>query len=704
MKYYCFDSYDDLTKPDISDNALMVLENRFLLKDENGNIIETPQEMFMRVANSVCAYGDDESRKNMAKDFYEEMANLRFLPNSPTLFNAGTKNPMLHACFVIPVEDSMIEIFDAVKNAAMIHKMGGGVGYDFSELRPSGANISTTHGISSGPISFMSVFSAASGVITAAGKRDGANMGVMRCDHPSIFEFLDCKKEEGKLHNFNLSVAITDEFMKALETKSDIELEFKDKIYDKVPAKKIWDLIVENAWLNGEPGIIFIDKINQKHPLKKQGAIKSTNPCGEQPLLPYEACILGSINVEKFYHVESNNVNFVELEKTVAIATRFLDYSIDVSQYPLKEIEEKVKHNRKIGLGIMGFANLCLKMGIRYGDSDAKTLMCLIMTCIDSESKLTSEVIAEEYGIPKGLSDEGFTRRNATLTTIAPTGTISIIANTSSGIEPLFDFEYTRRGLNGKIWTEKNKLVEKIILDNDGVIPYHVVKASDVTPTEHVQMQAKAQKWTDNSISKTINLPNEATKNDINNVMLFAYATECKGLTVYRDGSRNEQVLTSKPKDDYIEENIISLERDEICKGESRKMPLCCGNLYVTINNDESQENIVEVFATLGKGGTCSSAMLEVIGRLISLCARAGIPINNIIKQLKGVSCGNVSFGNGYKALSCPDAIAKALSDYIGEDVPIRLNGMQKMCPDCKSDLVINEGCAHCQACGYKKC
>ncbi|MDW8048458.1 MAG: vitamin B12-dependent ribonucleotide reductase [Nitrososphaerota archaeon] len=564
---------DDLK---LSLNAVSVLERRYLRKDETGRVVETPAQMFRRVARAIAApeklYRESVDLNKVENEFYQMMANLEFLPNSPTLMNAGTDIGQLSACFVLPIGDSIEEIFDALKYMAIIHKSGGGTGFSFSRLRPKGDVVKSTMGVASGPVSFMKIFDAATDVIKQGGRRRGANMGVLRVDHPDIIEFITAKEKEGVLTNFNISVGITDSFMNAVEKDEEYSLinPRTGKAVKQVRARDIFDLIVTMAWRTGDPGIIFLDEINRKNPTPHVGMIECTNPCGEVPLLPYESCNLGSINLSKM--VADGEIDWDRLEKTTKLAVNFLDNVIDANKYPLPEIEKSTKANRKIGLGVMGFAEMLIQLEVSYDSEEALSIAEKVMSFISNKAREMSVQLGEERGsfpnFPGSLWEkEGYKyMRNATVTSIAPTGTISIIAGTSSGIEPLFAVSFIRNVMGTQIW-EVNPIFEKIakkrgFYNSDIIakitkagsirlieeIPWDVRRifptALDIKPEWHVRIQAAFQKYTDNAVSKTVNMPQDATLEDVRRVFLLAYKLKCKGITVYRYGSRVEQVLT----------------------------------------------------------------------------------------------------------------------------------------------------------------
>lgn len=753
-----------LIEPVLTQNAMEVLKRRYLKKNEEGKVIETPKDLFWRVARAIAEaekiYDSNADVDAVALKFYEAIATMKFMPNSPTLMNAGRELGQLSACFVLPVGDSMESIFDAIKNTALIHKSGGGTGFSFSRIRPKNDVVRSTHGISSGPVSFMQVFDAATETIKQGGTRRGANMGILRVDHPDIMEFITCKEDKKRLNNFNISVGVTENFMKAVEKDEEYELinPRTKSCVKKIRARDVFNKIVEMAWLNGEPGIIFLDRLNRDNPTPKIGEIESTNPCGEQPLLPFESCNLGSINLSKF--VDGNEIDYDSLRETVRLAVRFLDNVIDVNRYPLKQIEEMTKANRKIGLGVMGFADLLLKLAIPYNSEEALKVAEDVMSFIQREGRKMSQELAEIRGEFPNFKESiyntnGKKMRNATITTIAPTGTISMIAGCSSGIEPLFAITYIKNVLDNTHLIECNqlfieiakregfysdKLIEKISKTGRVTDVYEVperwrrvfVTAHEITPEWHVKMQAAFQKYTDNAVSKTVNFPKHATKEDVAKVYILAYKLGCKGVTVYRDGSREEQVLNinsvNKDESSSTEQKIYAKltprPRPEAIRGITRRMTTGCGNLYVTINSDEIGP--FEVFTSMGKAGGCATSQAEAIGRLISLALRAGVDPEHIVKQLAGVRCPVPAWEKGEMILSCADAISKALKLFLDEynngstkekgnkevkscsekkplTLPVMTDGFRP-CPHCESPLVFEEGCYNCKSCGYSKC
>ena len=751
------------TEPALSPNSVTVLKKRYLRKKESGEM-ETPKDLFVRVAKNIAEaelkFDKNADVDSVADLFYTQMATLKFLPNSPTLMNAGNALQQLSACFVLPVEDSLEGIFEAVKFTALIHKSGGGTGFSFSRLRPKDDSVKTTKGVSSGPVSFMSVFDAATETIKQGGMRRGANMGILRVDHPDIMDFVYAKQDKTKLTNFNLSVGITEEFMKSVKKGTDYDLltpRDRKKVGSK-NAKEVFNEMVRLAWEGGDPGIIFLDRINNANPTPAEGEMESTNPCGEQPLLPYESCNLGSINLVQF--VKNGKIDWEELKNTCRMAVRFLDNVIEMNNYPIKQIDEMTKKNRKIGLGIMGWADMLVMLNIPYNSDKAISLAEEVIKFIRDEGRKMSVKLAETRGSFPGFDKSiypelGFkAMRNATITTIAPTGTISIIAGASSGIEPYFALAYYRNVMDnnklpevnpyflekaheGKFYSESllNKLADAGNAHNLTEVPEEIrkifVTSHEISPEWHVRMQAAFQKYTDNAVSKTVNFENSATIEDVEKAYMLAYDLGCKGITIYRDGSRDNQVLNiGKVKEDAPVDVPVQMpakpkERPAILIGKTTEITTGCGKMYVTINQDQ-EGNVFEVFTSIGKAGGCAQSQSEAIGRLISLNLRSGVEPEFIIKQLKGISC-HMPYGFGsQRVLSCADAVGKALDEAIKNPlntqvirndsitVDTLLADMDKKagnkvvsngaCPDCGAPVEYIEGCLTCQSCGYSKC
>ena len=916
---------------ELTTNAEITLKQRYLLKDEKGEVIETIPEMYDRIAGAIAEaennYNNGEENFSKQKEiFHDMMADLYFLPNSPTIMNAGKEDGQLSACFVLPIEDSMESIFETLKRTALIHKSGGGTGYSFSRIRERDAVVKTTGGIASGPISFMKVYNAATeevkqggcfiagtliqtsdgpkaieslhegdlvysynkdtntwyytpctdpfktktsaevktvvlesgdkiiatpdhpfmiykdngkefvkledlkkgdilvsysgdvrvkeikdhnpedvwnvevpsmhnyavylpnlkdGVIVSNSRR-GAAMAMLRVDHPDILDFIDCKTVDGVLNNFNISVALTDSFMEAVKEDKEYDLisPKNGKVIKTLKAKEVFEKLVNNAWNNGEPGIFFIDRANQYNPTPKEGDYESTNPCGEQILLPNESCNLGSINLANFviedgkgfkdrwnwYKSLNGNTDFISVETllgrvidfdllkfVVENAVRFLDDVIDVNCFPFKEIEQQTKRNRKIGLGIMGFAELLLKIGVPYNSELGRKVAEALMKFISNTAINASIKLARERGVFPTYEDSTWKlmdakMRNATVTTLAPTGTISLIAGTSSGIEPYFSFAYERHILDGKTLLERNELLAEVlkeygiysdelikkIVDNHGMlkgiegIPEEIssvfVSAHEISPRDHILMQASFQKYVDNAISKTINFTNDATKEDIYNAFMLAYDSGCKGTTVYRDGSRSTQVLTtsSKKEEEKKEDstsNIDVYNRPKKLYGSTKTVQIGCGKILVTVNHDNNNK-VKEVIITSGKGGGCH-AQSEAIGRLISISLRANVDINEIIHQLRGIRC-DACKKKGLDGISCPDAIGRYIEEeqkYLDNTLPeitednineekispnVKIieepENESNKCPQCGAQLAHESGCVKCYNCDYSKC
>lgn len=744
----------------ISQNAKLVLEKRYLHKDEYGNPMETPEEMLRRVARAIAEveilYDEKADVKSTEEEFYRMMDELEFLPNSPTLMNAGGELGQLAACFVLPVEDSMEGIFDGVKNAALIHKSGGGTGFSFSRLRPSGSMVKSTGGVASGPISFMKVYNAATEAVKQGGTRRGANMGILRVDHPDILDFISCKEDTSEINNFNISVAITDAFMEALAINGEFDLidPSNKGVVGRLNAREVFEKIAYQAWKTGEPGIVFIDRMNEKNTVPGLGEIESTNPCGEQPLLPYESCNLGSINLVKMLKENGTEVDYDKLRETVHTAVHFLDNVIDANRYPLAEIERVSKSTRKIGLGVMGFADVLLYMGVSYESEEAVQLAGSIMKAIDDYALEKSVKLAEKRGVFSAYDNSiykgsNIRPRNATRTTIAPTGTISLIAGVSSGIEPLFALAYERNVMDGTRMVEINPVFSEALTaqGKDALkVASEIIKAggqaSDYLPASlakvfitspevssegHVHMQAAFQKYTDNAVSKTVNMSEDADIELVKEVYLSAYKQGLKGITIYRDGSRDNQVLSSgkkkeKPVVEIQDNRIKPRARPQMTQGITEKLKIGCGNLYITVNYDE--KGICEVFTNLGRGGGCPSQS-EATSRLISIALRAGVTPDAIIEQLKGIRCQSTLrrkvTDQEVTVLSCPDAIGKALEktlktyvtteqdtfdmiQKIEEEEELAKTTEQGVCPECGSPVEHEGGCMICRACGYSKC
>lgn len=752
-------------------NAKTVLERRYLAKDQDGKVTETIDELFHRVASTIAeadaAYGSTgDEIKELEGQFYDMMTSREFMPNSPTLMNAGRPLGQLSACFVLPVEDSMADIFDTVKYAALVHQSGGGTGFSFSRLRPEGSIVRSTGGVASGPVSFMKVFNAATEAVKQGGTRRGANMGMLRVDHPDILKFIDCKENNDEINNFNISVAITDKFMEAVKNGTEYELinPHNGEVSGTLDARTVFDKIVDAAWRNGEPGVVFIDEMNRYNPTPALGEIESTNPCGEQPLLPYEACNLGSINLGLCVSEDDGipTIDYDRLSRIVRTAVHFLDNVIDVNRYPLPKIDENTRKTRKIGLGIMGFADMLLKLGVPYNSVEAEKAAEEVMSLIQSEGRAASAELAAERGVFPAWKEsvfgiENLPVRNATITTIAPTGTISIIADASGGCEPMFAYAFTKNVMDGdKLLVCNDFLVEKLkeagvysealmhriaeegtlahILEIPAEIRRVFVCAHDISPEWHIRIQAAFQKYTDNAVSKTINFPNSATREEVKEAYMLAYKLGCKGTTVYRDGSRDSQVLTTgtakeeKPLEipPSLFGNIIPRPRPGMTWGATEKMKIGCGSLFITVNRDEN--GICEVFTSTGKGGGCPSQS-EATARLVSIALRSGISQKEILAQLKGIRCPSTVRQQGMKCTSCPDAIARTIEkmskilgtetmginpDLIEEEKPAPqpaskgnkpiLGADDRLhCPECGKVLRHEGGCTVCD-CGFSHC
>lgn len=688
---------------ELSEQSKSVIKRRYLKRNDKGNVVENPRKMFKRVAGNIAQVESNKVKYKKYKNaFYYKMSKLEFLPNSPTLMNAGNDLQMLSACFVLPVPDSIKGIFDAIKNAAIVNKAGGGTGFSFSNLRPEGDIVKTTGGIASGPISFMRVFDAATEEIKQGGKRRGANMGVLRYDHPDIMKFITCKDNENVLNSFNISVAVDSKFIEAVRNRESYDLisPRNGEVVNKAFAPAIWYHITKQAHKNGEPGLLFIDRINNAHPIGKE--IEAVNPCGEQPLLPYGSCNLGSINLTRHLNGDENNFDWKKLKYTTEVATRFLDNVIDMNEYPLRKIENETRRYRKIGLGVMGWHEALMKLGIRYDSEEAIHLAEEVMSRIQEWSHNYSAELADEKGAYVGWEETLPYRRNLTTTTIAPTGTISQAAYTTSGIEPLFKKKFMHKGIDKD--TEFSFEFLEDVKDNA------IVTAHEIDPSWHVKMQAAFQKYTDNAVSKTVNLPNNATIEDVEEVYMLAYDLPCKGITVYRDGSRTNQVLdgseNNQSEANSKDAKIYPVDRPRKTKGNTTKFKTGCGNLYVGVM--KNNKNIFETFMNLGSDGGCLS-QINAVSRLISLTLRSGIAVEEIIDQLKSVPSCNSCTAQKDKVdgRSCPHIVAQALREASKDDLNNMNNSNQakrEKCPECGTELYMAEGCKICSNCGWSKC
>lgn len=737
--------------PDITvnSNANIVLQKRYYLKGLDGETIENATGLFWRVASAV-AQEEKKYKKSswkaedLSRAFFDAMTEWKFLPNSPTLMNAGTNLGQLSACFVLPVGDSIEEIFDAVKHAAMIHKSGGGTGFSFSRIRPKDSRVGSTGGVASGPLSFLRIFNTATEQIKQGGTRRGANMGILRVDHPDIIEFIRAKERDGDFNNFNLSIGLTEDFMKAVEKKEEYPLIHPKtrEVVKQLNARDVFEMLVQKAWESGDPGIIFLDRINRDNPTPEIGEMESTNPCGEQPLLPYEACNLGSINLAAFFIQGENkdsSIDWEELKRVIHLSVRFLDNVIDASRFPLERITEMVHSNRKIGLGVMGWADLLFRLRIPYDSQEAINLAGKVMSFIQEEGRAASFQLAKERGAFPNFDQSTFAKkgmgpyRNATITTIAPTGTLSIIAGCSSGVEPLFALCFSRNVMDGERLVEVNPYFEEALKKEEAYssklmeavaakgsiaqmdflsegLRQVFVSAMDIDPIWHLKMQAAFQEHTDNAVSKTVNLPNAATIDDIRKVYWMAYELGCKGVTVYRDGCKSIQVLytaESEKKESAVEEVHTVRERPELVYGFTQKVRTGHGVMYVTINEMDGKP--FEVFTTIGKSGRSITAKAEAIGRLVSLALRSGIEVKEIVRQIKGIGGEAPAFHQGKhgQVMSIPDGISWALENrYLNSDKPVHdTSGMiGQRCPECDEKLVFQEGCLICPGCAFTKC
>lgn len=798
----------------LTGNAIRVLENRYLKKDEKGRIVETPRQMFERVARHVAAAEKDPEK--WWQPFFEMMWSLKFIPNSPTMMNAGRPLGMLSACFVLPLDDSIPDIMETARQIALVQRAGGGTGIDLSKLRPSGSIVRSSGGTTEGPLSFLKMLSGVTNAIQQGAFRRGANMGTLRVDHPDLISFIRLKEDLSQVTNYNLSVTMTDAFMAQLEKDASVVWTFVNPHdhqtaylrksdhradYD-APAKKlsaedrgkywtvgeIFDLIVEKAWLSGEPGLIFIDRVNEFNQTPNVGAMATTNPCGEQPLLPYEACNLGSLNLAKFVKADKS-IDWEDMGKTVRTAIRFLDDVVEANNYPTTEIDAMCRANRKIGLGVMGWADMLFLLGKRYDGEEGLAFAKKVAQFIQKEAWDEDSRLAEEKGCFENWKDSRWDTvyhrkmRNAHCVTIAPTGTISIIAGCSGGIEPIFSLSFIRQVLNGQTMYETNPIFKKE-LESLGLKPEEIDRvleraaaegsiqgvdslpqkmrdvfrsARDIAPTDHVRMQAAWQEFTDAAVSKTINFPQEATPEQVKEAYLLAFKTKCKGITVYRDGSRQHQPMAladdkSKKGGTAVEDakklatpptatesgkiEIAPIRLPEIMSGLRIRQITPFGNMHVKISVDPKSGVEREVFAQLGRGGDVATSDLEAICRMISLFLRCNGPIELAVKQLEGIGSSlSVPSADG-QVTSLADGLSKALNKYLkakarfglkplllGEvdmgqldeihEEQRKTNGGKRAvaqtafkvkCPECKGNLVFEEGCVKCPGCGYAQC
>ncbi|MBM4184624.1 MAG: vitamin B12-dependent ribonucleotide reductase [Gemmatimonadetes bacterium] len=772
----------DLPRPDLTDNARLVLEKRYLKKDGQGKPTEKPEVMFWRVARTIADVDRDYGASpaavdQVARKFYDLMTAGTFEPNSPTLMNAGRPLGQLSACFVLPIDDALSNgqsgIYDTLKAMALVHQSGGGTGFSFSRLRSEGETVRSTMGVASGPVSFMKLYDASTDVVKQGGTRRGANMGILRVDHPDIRKFITCKNDTTQVTNFNISVAITDAFMDAVAKGEEYDLvnPKTKEITGRENAREIFDMIVHGSWLTGEPGTFFIDRANEYNPVPKLGEYEATNPCGEQPLLPYDVCNLGSINLGAFVRPEARwgdapemAIDWDALAKVIHLSTHFLDNVIDANVYPLPEIHDLAQKIRRIGLGVMGWADMLVRLGIPYDSEAGVELARKVMAFVDQEARAESQRLAETRGVfpawrgsiwgpdrtaarrADGTRIRGAQElRNCNLTTVAPTGTISIFAGCSGGIEPLFAVAFMRNQA-GALMPDVNpdfvriakaggwysdELMERIA--NEGHIHFDEVPADvqrvfrtahDITPEWHVRMQAAYQEHTDSAISKTTNFPREATEKDVREIYELAFRLGCKGVTVYRDGSREGQVLStgktaqadtaatqvaaeqvaqiaaevsqlehhladareeahnlrveverlkSELHQKDVEAGAVRQKRQRplALRGYTMKMNSPLGDLYVTINEDERGRPF-EVFCTLGKAGGAAMADAEAMGRLMSLALRSGISIQQVKDQVRGISCDRAVGLGPNKVLSVPDAVGQAIERYLEEKAGVQ--------------------------------
>ncbi len=738
-----------------SPQAIKVLEERYLWRDKRGRIIETPEGMCYRVAREIAgaevSFGQDEKKiESLTEVFYRLLVSREFLPNSPTLMNAGKETKLQYsACYVLPVGDSIIEIFNAIKHAALVHQSGGGTGFAFSRLRPRGSVVRSSGGVASGPVSFMRIFDQATQEIKQGGTRRGANMGVLRVDHPDIIQFIDCK-HGGGITNFNISVGVTDEFMSALKAGKEYRLvaPHNGKVIGKLPAREVFEKIVKSAWLTGDPGIIWLDRINQSpaNPVPSMGPIEGTNPCGEQPLYPFEVCNLGSLNLALMTKGKrKKEFDWQKLEKTVSLAARFLDNVIGVNPYPIPETDEAAKLNRRIGLGVMGWADLLFQLETPYSSQKAINLGEKISLFIQKVGHQESQRLAEERGpfpnFEKSIYKKQKPLRNATVTTIAPTGSISVLADCSSGVEPAFALAFQHKTEEREMKFINQYFLEAMRKEKVAKSAIEKVKeegragavkeispkikkifqtAHEIPWEDHVKMQAAWQTGTDNAVSKTINFPHDAQVKDMEKAFLLAYKSGCLGITVFRDGCKEDQVLYLGLKEKDKKKKSEIKPRPEKLQGITHRIPTPVGNAFVTVNTDEKGEPF-EVFVSVGKAGSDLTADAEAIGRLISLNLRSANAntkemLAQVVDQLAEIG-GAASIGLGKNRIkSLPDGIAKILRDFLvnGDGLKkeetvsqssFKFKNGRDLCPVCgQGTLIFEEGCSNCSSCGFTKC
>ncbi|MDW7773093.1 MAG: adenosylcobalamin-dependent ribonucleoside-diphosphate reductase [Desulfobulbaceae bacterium] len=720
----------DMTKQELTKAAETVLERRYYLKDENGRALETWETLCRRVSDAVADVDRDrDDYESLRNNFFNMIYHLDFLPNSPCLMNAGTDLGQLSACFVLPIEDSMNGIFTSIRNGALVHKTGGGTGYSFSRLRPKNSAVQSTQGVASGPLSFAVVFDAATETIKQGGKRRGANMGVLRVDHPDILEFIYAKEDQSRFTNFNFSVAITDQFMEAMKTGRDYDLidPSNGTVVNTLNAASVFEKIIDLAWHNGEPGVLFIDAANRGNTTPQLGEFEATNPCGEQWLLPYESCNLGSINLGQY--ITGENIDWGRLARTVHIAVRFLDNVIDCNRFPIPEIAEMTQKTRKIGLGIMGLHDMLIQLELPYDSEQGRSCSAKVMQFIRDEAEKASIGLAEMKG-PFPAYDSRFNhyppRRNAALTSIQPTGTVSMIADCSSGCEPYFSIVMMKHVMDGDKLLMVNKHFERIareqgfyseelmteVAESGTVIGHAEIPAhwqdvfrtaQDISPEDHIRMQGILQtNGVDSSISKTINLPSDATRDDVRLSYELGFELGCKGLTVYRDGSRDSQVLnigreTEGDKTALVDsQGIVQKKKlpDELSAKRYRLKDANGNTIYLIVCFDDN-ENPMEVFAKFPFDNRVDlkdkSTMWTTTCRLVSLALRYQIPMNEVIKQLDR-SSGHM--------LDLPAQLGKLLKSFMAGTQ----KGFSSVCPECSGNLVFEEGCEICRDCGYSKC